>query len=280
MTLWCALLVLVFSSVAFPFQDQKMANGKWAYYGEEFYATLAAGKKLDRSVFEKIFNQTHQAVKGAPDVITSQCKSSTCYRHVSVGYDQARKIMFGELDVQRDAKGTYVVDVYCNKKFYFSAVEDISRMGEIVNIEHTWPQSKFNVSYPKDMQKSDMHHLYPSDSHANSTRGNTPFGLVMQLDNRFGADGCGGSRMGFVNAREVYTPPAPHRGNVARALFYFSMHYDLGISGQEERILRQWHKDDPVDANEVRRHEAIARYQKVRNPFVDYPEIVDQIADF
>ncbi len=279
MKLWGVHFIFLVSSVSFAQQEQKLSDGKWAYYGAEFYSTVAAGKKLERPILAKILNEMHQAVRGAPDVINGQCRGS-CYSYVSLGYDQARKIMFGELDVQRDSKGTHVVDVYCGKKFYFSSVDEITRMSEVVNTEHTWPQSKFNSQYPRDIQKSDLHHLYPTDSRANAVRGNTPFGLVMQLDNRAGADGCGGSRLGFVDAREVYTPPAPHRGNVARALFYFSMRYGLGISSQEERTLRQWHKNDPVDANEIRRHELIARYQKVRNPFVDYPETVDLVSDF
>ena len=86
--------------------------------------------------------------------------------------------------------------------------------------------------------------------------------------------------MGLINGNDVYTPPVPHRGNIARALFYFSMHYNLPISKAEETILREWNKNDPVDANEIRRHEGIAKYQKVRNPFVDHPELADRVSDF
>lgn len=277
MKLLCALFVLVTTSALFAQQDQKLPNGKWAYYGEEFYTNLSAGKKFERTFFNRLFNEAHQHQKGKFDTISTACKSG-CYRHVSVGYDSARKIMFGELDKLQDAKGTYVIDVYCGKKFYFKNVSEVSQMHDRVNIEHTWPQSKFNGNFPKDMQKSDMHHLWLTDSHANSVRGNTPFGFVDQSANR-SESGCD-DRMGIVDGREVYTPPAPHRGNVARALFYFSMHYNLGISNAEEMILRQWHKADPVDANEIKRHEAIAKYQKVRNPFVDHPELVERIKDF
>lgn len=272
------LLVLVLSTAALAQQDQKLSDGKWAYYGQEFYATLTSGKKFDRSMFNKIFNEAHQSQKGKFDVVSGDCKSG-CYRHTSVGYDRARKIMFGELDKLQDDNGTYVVDVYCGKKFYFSSLDEVSQMHDRVNIEHTWPQSKFNGNYPKDMQKSDMHHLYLTDSNANSVRGNTPFGFVGKMADRFGENGCG-SRLGIVDAREVYTPPVPHRGNVARALFYFALHYNLGITNSEEAILRQWHKADPIDANEIKRHEAIAKHQKVRNPFVDHPELVDRIQDF
>lgn len=275
------LLLAFLTSTVFAQADQRLPNGNWTYYGEEFYATLASSRGFERTIFNRIFNESHLSSPGKMDVIATQCSNmGNCYRHVSVGYDRARIIMFGELDTQRDSNGTYVVDVYCGKKFYFRNPAEVSGMHTQVNIEHTWPQSKFNGNYPKDLQKSDMHHLYPSDSQANSVRGNTPFGLVDASEDRMGGEGCRSSKVGFINGNDVYTPPAPHRGNVARALFYFSMHYNLGISKAEEMILRQWHKSDPIDANEIRRHEGIAKYQKVRNPFVDHPELVERISDF
>lgn len=279
MKLFVTLLGLLSFSV-FGQQDQKVQN-KWAYYGEEFYTTLAGRKNFERTFFNKLFNEAHSSTPGKFDKVSSSCESGkTCYRHTSVGYDRARKIMFGELDVLRDDKGTYVLDVYCGKKFYFSNIDEVSNMHDRVNIEHTWPQSKFNGNYPKDVQKSDMHHLWLTDSKANSVRGNTPFGFIASSEDRMGGEGCNNSRMGLIDGNEVYTPPVPHRGNVARALFYFSMHYNLGISNAEEIIIRQWHKSDPVDAAEIKRHEAIAKHQKVRNPFVDHPELVDRVSDF
>lgn len=281
MKLFAALLFLLTSTV-FAQQDQRLPDGKWAFYGEDFYANLASKKSISRELLGKILNGSHVPSKGKLDVIVPDCEGlrSACYKHISVGYDRARKIMFGELDILKDAEGTYVLDVYCGKKFYFTSVDSVSGMHAQVNIEHTWPQSRFNNAFPKDMQKSDMHHLYLSDSQANSTRGNSPFGFVKAQDDRTGGEGCRVSRSGFTGSSEVYTPPVPHRGNVARALFYFSMHYNLPISQSEEKILREWHKNDPIDANEIKRHEGIAKYEKVRNPFVDHPEIADQISDF
>ena len=43
-----------------------------------------------------------------------------------------------------------------------------------MNTEHTWPQSKGATG----AAKSDLHHLFPTDSKANSIRGNHPFGIV------------------------------------------------------------------------------------------------------
>ena len=42
-----------------------------------------------------------------------QCLGGTCYRHTSVGYDRARKIMFGELDDVIDD----ITTVYYNDKY-------------------------------------------------------------------------------------------------------------------------------------------------------------------
>lgn len=278
MTFFSALIVALLTFSAIAQENQKLPNGQWAFYGEEFYNSLKV-KHFERPLLAKILNSTHSSQAGKLDTISSNC-SGTCYKHVSVGYEAARKIMFGELDKLQDAKGTYVLDVYCGKKFYFNNLEEVGSMHDRVNIEHTWPQSRFNGSFPKDVQKSDMHHLYLTDSQANSVRGNTPFGFLNLNEDRTGGEGCRESLMGLVSGHEVYTPPAQHRGNVARALFYFSMHYDLAISKNEENTLRKWHKEDPIDQAELLRHERITKHQKIRNPFVDHPEIVDMIQDF
>lgn len=275
-----ALLFCLFSAFTFAQQDQRIQNSKWAFYGEEFYTALASGQKMERPLFNKILNNFHTSIVGKFDVMAQNCtKSGQCYRQVSVGYESARKIMFGELDKQQDHNGTFIVDVYCGRKVYFK-IDELSGMHENVNIEHTWPQSRFNGSFNKELQKSDMHHLYLTDSQANSYRGNNPFGFISRPEDRSKETGCSTSRHGLIDSREVYTPPVPHRGNVARALFYFSMHYQLPIDSDQERILRLWHKEDPIDAAEIKRHELITKYQKNRNPFIDHPEVVDRVSDF
>lgn len=280
MKLLLAFVIALVSLSSFAQQNQKLPTGKWAFYGDDFYASIAK-RKIERVTLNKILNENHTSISGKLDKISTECGvGGKCYRHTVVGYDRARKIMFGELDTLKDAQGTYVLDVYCGQKFYFKTLDEVSNMHSFVNIEHTWPQSRFNGSFPKEQQKSDIHHLYLTDSQANSVRGNSPFGLVKQNDDLSGGEGCRNSRVGFVNNKNVYTPPVSHRGNVARALFYFSMHYNLPIDETQEKILRLWHKNDPVDAKDILRHEAISEHQKIRNPFIDHPEIVDMVSDF
>jgi deoxyribonuclease I len=52
------------------------------------------------------------------------------------------------------------------------------------------------------------------------------------------------------------------------------------IRPEEEVILKKWNREHPVDAEEADRNDVIAQIQGDRNPFIDHPEMVDQIADF
>ncbi|HXH30161.1 MAG TPA: endonuclease [Bacteriovoracaceae bacterium] len=273
------LINLLISVKAFASVHQRVGPDSWAYYGKDFYQRISGQQKLFKDQVGAILNLVHTSTAGAFDTITATC-SGNCYRHTSVGYEGARKIIFGETFIKRDQAGIFVTDVYCGKKFYYRALSEVSAMHTEVNIEHTWPQSKFSHAFNKDIQKSDMHHLFPTDSDANNRRGNFHFGYIEESRNELEVENCSISRLGDESGHSVFTPPVAHRGNVARALFYFSTRYNLEIPKGEESILRQWHTADPVDVEEVTRHEIIARYQQVRNPFVDHPALAERISDF
>jgi deoxyribonuclease-1 len=271
------LCLVLFSFSLFAQTNRKLPNGQLAYYGEAFFKD-----KPNKDSIYKILNENHTVVEGKHDAITSGCQvqSGQCYRHTSLGYDNARRIMYGEIFIKKDEKGNYLQDVYCGKKFYFREVGDVFQMGNEVNTEHTWPQSKFNGNFDKNMQKSDMHHLYPTDSMANNRRGNHPFGNVGRVHDELNVQNCSSSELGDISGHFVFSPPKEHRGNVARSLFYFATRYRLFIGPAEEMILKLWHSADPVDESEISNHEQIAKYQKVRNPFVDFPQLVEKVADF
>jgi len=258
------LLSLILSSFFLSSAFAQLQKGQIAYYGADFYQN-----KVTKDLLSKILNENHTVIKGSHDIISSNCQG-TCYRHTSVGYTEARKILFGELFIQKDRNGNFVQDVYCGKKFYFTHVNDVSNMHTEVNIEHTWPQSRFNGNFDKNMQKSDMHHLFPTDSMANNRRANHEFGDVPEQHDELNVENCSISRLSDISGHFIFTPPAHHRGNVARSLFYFATRYRLFIKPAEEMILKMWHRTDPVDDAERARHELIVNHQKVRNPFVDY----------
>lgn len=202
---------------------------------------------------------------------------------VSLSYNAARVKMFNELDLARDAQGLFIQDVYCFEKYYLYASGEVpsGRMPDekLMNTEHTWPQSKFTPRHDVNVQKSDLHHLYPSISRINSDRGNLPFAEVTPGKEVY----CQSSEVGTPTSRDrgtFFEPPTAHKGNVARSLFYFSVRYQIVIDPVQEYYLRQWHVLDPVDLKEKIRHEAITKIQKNRNPFIDEPALVNQILDF
>ena len=53
--------------------------------------------------------------------------------------------------------------------------------------------------------------------------------------------------------------------------------YPVNISGNLD-VLREWNRTFlPTEEREVRRNNAVYNFQGNRNPFIDYPELVDAI---
>ena len=158
-----------------------------------------------------------------------------------------------------------------------------------MSAEHTWPQSLFDGTLDEQLEtptdsykKADLHALFPSQSAANSeVRVNYPYGEVSEEN--IIRSSCKHSKRGASEDdidHVVFEPSQSHKGNVARAMFYFSARYNMKIEKTEEDILRLWHEQDPVDAEEIERMEGIFYFQLTRNPFIDHPEIVDYISNF
>ena len=199
----------------------------------------------------------------------------------------ARKFLFGKFYlVKIDSSNYGINEKYCDRVYQNEDFKTGSKPGPdvvpdnaIINVEHTWPQSKFSGRYPKSLQKSDLHHLYPTDSQMNSTRGHVIFGRV---DSEGQHTKCAASKIGVGSAGGVtiFEPPNNHKGHVARSLFYFSLRYDMPITAAEEVVLKIWNKSFPVDQEEKSRNDEIFKIQKNRNPFIDHPEMTNDISDF
>jgi deoxyribonuclease-1 len=204
-------------------------------------------------------------------------------KQISLGYEGARTVMFGNMYLQQDNQGYYIQDVYCQKRFGTTAGVGVNTIpkANLINCEHTWPQSKFTGAFPADLQKADLHHLFPSDSKANSIRGNMNFTDVSH-DNGSLDSNCSASKFGSsaVRSNDGFEPPLTHKGNVARALFYFSVRYKITIPKTEEDVLRRWSDLDPVDQEEMHNNDLIEQAQKNRNPFIDFPGLANDITKF
>jgi hypothetical protein len=185
-------------------------------------------------------------------------------KHV-VSYSEARKVIFTNLDVHNGK----LKDVYTGREISGGKLPSSSDM----NVEHTWPQSKGATG----TAKSDLHHLFPTDSKANSIRSSFPFGTVAKVQ----WSSPSGAKFGLdAQGRKVFEPPDAHKGNVARAMFYFSAEYGKHIPAEEESVLRQWNKLDAVDTAEVERNRKISTVQGNVNQFVEHSELADRISDF
>jgi endonuclease I len=131
------------------------------------------------------------------------------------------------------------------------------------------------------MQKSDIHHLYATDSKANSTRGNFDYADVTE-NISLGSD-CMPSKSGpstIDGGKNFFEPPLAHKGNAARAIFYFAIRYKLPITQNQEEFLKKWNDLDPVDADEMYRNDEIEKAQGNRNPFIDFPTLAHDIENF
>jgi endonuclease I len=128
---------------------------------------------------------------------------------------------------------------------------------------------------------SDLHNMYPSYTPINMRKNNAEYGEVSEVVESF-EQVCINSdaKFGKIDDKFYFEPPSESKGNIARSMFYFSVRYNLPIDEVQEAFLKQWHEQDPVDELEIRRNEMIYKIQNVRNPFIDYPELVERIEDF
>ena len=259
------------------------ASGESNYYPEAFIQKISTAVVKDEALKAEInvlLTSTHQrSANGGRD--TLGCTSgASCYSHKVLGYDGARKILFGQLHLEENNGKYFIKDVYCHKIFSGGTGVGPGAIpnGNQINCEHTWPQSKFTNSYPSEMQKSDLHHLFPTDNKANSVRGNFDFADISYDSGSL--SNCGASRSGSSNdgsGNNLFEPPTEHKGNVARALFYFSVRYKIRIPTSEEQVLRRWNDLDPVDDAEMARNNQIFEVQGNRNPFIDFPQLANYI---
>ena len=215
--------------------------------------------------------------EASDDALEALLRAEHTRTHRPTGYTRARELMFGSIDNE----GGQVECVYTGLRITTTTIPP----GAVMNTEHTWPQSR---GADLDPMESDIHHLFPTDSVANSTRNNFPFCDVIGGETW----SVGGSVKGTdAEGRTCFEPRESHRGNVARALFYFAVMYAgvvFNTSGStvgnieiwEEPALRLWHVQDPPDARERARNAATEVAQGSRNPFVDYPHLVDRISNF
>lgn len=197
-----------------------------------------------------------------------------------LNYGRAREKMFTEID----NRGGRVRCVYTGAELATTRVPNHT----VMNTEHTWPRSKFREQLPMD---ADLHHLFPTLSQPNNRRGSFPFAEIPDRDTQSwwlsnNPQSNRPAQSDIDNYSEsingAFEPREDHKGNVARAMFYFWVIYrnnDIQpqfISSQLP-TLAQWHINDPVDATETARNAAIQAFQGNENPFVVDSTLVQRV---
>jgi len=193
--------------------------------------------------------------------------------------------------------GTNIVwDMYSNNIRYFNANGwSVSGMDR----EHSLPKSWWATSTMVDRYDaySDLNHLYPSDTDANGAKLNYILG---ETNNPFFNNGL--TKVGVIaypgapSGRNCFEPGDEYKGDFARTYMYMVTCYEdyaqqwrseaLDMFNKEtypvfkswaKEMLLKWHRNDPVSQKEIDRNEYVYIYQNNRNPFIDFPQLVEYI---
>lgn len=180
-------------------------------------------------------------------------------------------------------------DMYSNCVRYFPS--KLGESGCSLNIEHCLPKSWWGGTVNEAYK--DLFNLNPSDQRANSQKSNYAPGHVQKGDKfdngSFRMDSKAKSQYNYI----CWEPAEEYRGDFARTYFFMATAYEylewtaypdyishssyLMFSETIQQVLLDWHRADPVSAKEICRADRISDIQHNRNPFIDYPELVEYI---
>ena len=181
-----------------------------------------------------------------------------------------------------------VFDMYSNEIRYFNGFNGIDGM----HIEHSLPNSWWGGI--KNNAYKDLYHLYPADATMNMSKSNNPLGEVSGTPIRDnGLSKMGKNGFGNTYTGNCFEPADIYKGDFARSYFYIATAYEDYASLWNSlmmqnntwpvwqswalQLLMEWNKNDLKSTREEERAEAVYKIQGNRNPFIDYPDLVDYI---
>ncbi|MDE6681931.1 MAG: endonuclease [Muribaculaceae bacterium] len=216
--------------------------------------------------------------------------------HHAISYGDATWNAFKSTDVRNiDGKD-------CWWDMYSSNNVAVSSGHPGMNIEHTVANSWWGGT--KNDAYKDIVHLNPSNSDANSKKGNYPIGEISGAstwNNGITFIGHPVSGQGG-GCTMVYEPHDMYKGDFARVFMYMFVAYDditwkdassngsdgkgrmYNYSGGKAELqpwaynmMLAWSANDPVSEKEINRNNGIHKEQGNRNPFIDLPDLADYI---
>lgn len=197
------------------------------------------------------------------------------------------KTWWGFWSTDRNENG-YFIDRYSAEKEWLKSTSQ-GAPGAGMNIEHSFPKSWWGGA--KSQAYKDLYNLMPCKKEINTTKNNYPMGIVVSGDK-----GNGWTKVGKGDDNNMYWEPAdPWKGDFARGYMYMATAYqDYTWKGtQALQILQQgayptlqkwaytlyiqWAKADKPDAIEIKRNNDVAKIQGNRNPYVDFPNLMEYV---
>jgi len=252
------------------------------------------------STFGTYYSSHSSSLDGKNGQSLELALSAVIYPHTKRSYDNLWTD-FKTTDVVPNTT-EQVYDMYSNNTYYYSTADHNTDF----NREHSVPNSWWGGESGNAIAYTDLHHLVPSDVKANSKKSNYPLGCGHGLQNALqssadnseailwsfastGSDSYGGGS-GYV-----WEPEDQYKGDFARMYLYVVCAYEGNITWQTnymftsdannyttikpwaKELLLKWHRQDPVSTKERARNNAVYGIQENRNPFIDYPELVEYI---
>ncbi len=194
---------------------------------------------------------------------------------------------WGFWSTDRDESGRFI-DRYSSESEWEMSTSQ-GAVGAGMNIEHSFPKSWWGGATVQAYK--DLYNLMPCKSKINSTKSNYPMGKVVSGDK-----GNGWTKVGKGDDNKWYWEPAdPWKGDFARGYMYMATAYQdyNWVGDQALQILQQgayptlkewayklyiqWAKADKPDALEIKRNNDVAKIQGNRNPYVDFPNLMEYV---
>lgn len=210
-----------------------------------------------------------------------------CIDHTELSYSSGTWNAFKETDVRTIDGVDYWWDMYS------SDLVRVSSGHPGLNVEHSVPNSWWGGT--KNAAYKDICHLNPSNTDANSRKGNYPLSEIETVKWTNGVTTVGSPKSGQGGGTNiVYEPADEYKGDFARAYMYmFTVYsnlkwkpstdwmYDTSSSEMfklwAKNLLLRWHNTDPVSTKERNRNNGIQKTQGNRNPFIDLPDLASHI---
>lgn len=257
--------------------------------------TLALNAAIPTGYYDMAIGKTGAALK-------TQLSSIISAGYVDKGYDGLYEIY----KTSDNLPSGMVWDMYSIKAdgtalyFYSHTNSDqcgtYNGEGDCYNREHTFCDSWLGKASP---QRSDAHHVVPTDGYVNNRRGDNPHGKVgLATWTSSNGSKLGNSDPSTGYSGTVFEPADQFKGDFARMYFYVATRYESKIAGWVNNgsaseilagnaypaykswfynLMIQWNNQDPVSQKEIDRNDAVYDSQKNRNPFIDHPELVNYI---